>query len=69
MEPENLAHYANKWVGREFSEAYLAAELEGFELCEMEIDGEPQAGILNYVPNRVNIATENELITRIISVG
>jgi len=60
---------ATATVGESFDEAAQAAEAEGCLMREVIKDGKPLAATQDYRPDRVNVATENGQVTKIIDLG
>ena len=60
---------ATATVGESFDEASQAAEDAGCLMREVVKDGKPLAATQDYRPDRVNVATENGQVTKIIDLG
>lgn len=56
-------------VGLPYAEAEAAAEAAGWQLRQAVIDGEDQALTMDFIPNRVNVAVEDGVVTAVVSVG
>lgn len=60
---------ATEIVGGSLQGAERAAQAEGCSVREVERDGEGLAVTEDFRPDRVNVATENGEVTRIVSLG
>jgi hypothetical protein len=60
---------ATEIVGESLQGAERAAQAEGCSVREVERDGESLAVTEDFRPDRVNVATENGEVTRIVSLG
>lgn len=60
---------ATEIVGESLAEAERAAQREGCSVREVQRDGEGLAVTDDYRPDRVNVATEDGEVTRIVSLG
>lgn len=60
---------ATEVIGEPIAPARRAARSEGCSIRVVERDGRPLAATDDFRPDRVNVATEQRLITRILSLG
>jgi len=56
-------------IGETLSDAEAIAEADGWQLRVIRIDGEDQAATADFVTNRVNVATVDDIVTEVISIG
>lgn len=56
-------------LGEELSDAEAIAEADGWQLRVIRIDGQDQAATTDFVPNRVNVGTEDGVVSEVISIG
>ena len=56
-------------VGESIEDASTAASDAGCEVRVVSKDGKPLAGTMDFRPDRINVATENGQVTRIIDLG
>jgi hypothetical protein len=60
---------ATATIGESLSAASDAASAAGCEIREVVKDGEQLAATQDFRPDRVNVATENGQVTKIVSIG
>ena len=56
-------------VGSSVDEATAALEAQGLLLRVLRLDGEDLAGTADFVPSRVNVAVESDVVVEILSTG
>lgn len=63
--------WTEEMTGMNLSEASQFAQSKNYTVRVMEKDGESLMGTMDLNPNRINVAVEgeNEVVTRIMSIG
>lgn len=56
-------------VGRSLSEAEAEASERGWSVRVVRLDGEDLAATDDFSPTRVNVATEDDMVTEVLSIG